>query len=269
MYLCDLPHARGSACPIYCHTDQVRQGEQVAPEDNNSDAQRGAYDQSARSKVPPVLSQRVPNQYPLDLNEAENEAENDAKNESEASASSEKNPNGVHVYDLFKNLYCVATLGFLAVLIAYYIIDSLPLGESYVAGMPYGLFVLAGVACAVPVLAANHLGGVPRAITAGLALTAGVVGMLAAYPALLRVNAMTDTGEIQVVEYMRMTRNHFAPVGGDWPAIEMIGGQYWTMMSGDVSRTIPIRRGGLGFYQADLTAIRFELELGSTFASAD
>ena len=220
-----------------------------------------AGEQETGSKLPPVLKQRGPSQTAFDLDQNDQHAD--------AAPVPEPDPGSVHVYDLFKNAYCIATLVFLGALIAYYILDSLPLGETYVAGFPYALFALVGAGCALPVFAANHLGGVPRAVSTGLAITAGLVGVLAAHPALLRINALTDTGEMQVVEYVRMTRNHFDPVDDEWPAINMIGGQYWASMPGDVSRRIPIRHGGLGFYQADLTAIRFELEFDSAFVSVD
>lgn len=237
----------------------------------------------AAAKVPPVLNQRVPNQYPLDLDddkagdEADDKASDDHKDDHSddqagQAASVERvqiNHDSVHVYDLFKNPSCIATLVFFSALLSYYVVDSLPLGETYVAGFPYVLFAFAAAGCAGLVYVVNHLSGVPRLITLGLAGTAAVVGLMAAHPALLRINAMTDDGSMQVVEYVRMTQNHFDPVVGDWPAIDMIGRKYWLVVPGEVIRDIPIRRGGLGFYQADLTNIRYELELTEAFGGPD
>lgn len=201
---------------------------------------------------PPVLRHKVPDQYALELGE-----EPIASNEDAAA---------IHIYDLFANPACIATLLILSALLIYYVLDSLPLGESYVGDFPYLLFALAGLSVAGLVLVINLSAKVPGAIAVGLALTGGVVGLLAAHPALLRINAATGAEALQQVEYLRMTQNHFDPLEDDWPAIDMIGKQYWLRVPGEVTRTIPIRRGGLGFYQADLTEIRFELELSQSFA---
>lgn len=236
----------------------------MAAQEQELDGQgeQGVLDEQAVvPKVPPVLHQRVPNQFPLQL-ESDQEVD-------QVAANAQAHPHGVHVYDLFKNPFCIATLAFLSLLLAYYVFDSLPLGETYVAGFPYGLFAIAGIGCSLLVYAVNHFGGVPRIITLGLAGTAAVAGLFAAHPALLRINAMTDDSTVQVVQYVRMTQNHFDPVNGEWPAINMIGRQYWLLVPGDVSRDIPIRKGGLGFYQADLTNIRFELELSEAFGQPD
>lgn len=236
----------------------------MAAEEAEMDGQSGEGEPSGQpAKTPPVLNQRVPNQFPLEL---------DGEQVADPAVAAEPEPanhHSVHVYDLFKNPFCVATLVFLSLLLAYYVFDSLPLGETYVAGFPYGLFAVAGAGCALLVYAINFFGGVPRIITLGLAVTAAVAGLMAAHPALLRINAMTDDGAIQMVEYVRTTQNHFDPLEGGWPAIDMIGRHYWLVVPGEVSRNIPIRRGGLGFYQADLTEIRFELELSEAFGQPD
>ncbi len=211
----------------------------------NSDQQE--TDEAA--SVPPVLSKRVPDQVPLDVGQP---GEGD-----------EANPESVFKFDLFKHPACVVTLLLLSALIAYSISDSLPMGETYVAGFPYRLFALVTAAVGGMVWLINNAGKVPPAITTGLALVAAAVGAATAHPALLRVNAATDIAPMQVVEYVRATDNHFEPVAGDWPRISMPGKAHWLAMTGDVRRIIPVRRGGLGFYQADLTGIRFELELSS------
>ncbi len=199
------------------------------------------------TQVPPVLRERVALQGALPLSVEPQDFM--------------QNPNGVNKFDLFKHPACVGILMLLSVLITYTITDSLPLGETYVAGPPYWLFLLMGGVISALTWVIGHAGRIPRIIALGLALVAGVVGTAMAHPAMLRVNALTDSAPLQLVEYRRTSANHFEALQGDWPNITLTGAAYWRSMQGEVRRAIPMRRGGLGFYQADLTAIRFELEI--------
>lgn len=194
---------------------------------------------------PPVLSKRRTAQGSFNFNKGDEVVD----------------PNSVGQFDLFKHRACAATLVLFAVLMAFTVWAAMPLGESYVGGYPLVLFGLAGVLVAAPVWFLNYANGVPRAIVHGLAFTGAAIGMALAHPIMLEVNAVTGDGFTQDVEYVRMADNRFRPSNGDWPSINMIGSEYWRNTPGEIRRVIPMRKGGLGFYQADLTEIRFELEL--------
>ncbi len=204
---------------------------------------------SGSDLVPPRLQNKVPSQASLDF--------------SEKPSASGGNPDSVTRFDLFTSPSCNVTLVFLGALMVYGVTDSMPLGETYASGYPYLLFALAGFCVAGLVWAINTSGRLPPMVAAGLMLVGAAVGVAVAHPALLRANAWMDSTTLQQVEYVRTSENRFEPVVGDWPGIDMIGRSHWQMLRGEVRRTIPIRRGGLGFYQADLTDIRFELEMNS------
>lgn len=211
--------------------------------------QGGMFEPTATGLAPPVLKKRVSIQKALDFGSEPAEPEVD--------------PNSVTQFDLFSKPSCIVTIVFLGALMAYGVGDSLPLGESYLASYPYWLFALVGLCVAGIVGTINRAAEIPTMVAAGLVLVAGVVGTAAAHPALLRANALTDATAAQSVEYVRVSGNRFEPVEGGWPGIDMIGAAHWVTMPGEVRRTIPIRRGGLGFYQADLTDIKFELEMSA------
>lgn len=206
-------------------------------------------EQTGAKVVPPILKNKVPSQASLDFDDRQSGSDGD--------------PDSVTRFDLFTSPSCNVTLVFLGVLMVYGVADSMPLGESYTSGYPYLLFVLTGLCVAGIVWAINSTGQLPRMVAAGLMFVGATVGVAVAHPALLRANAWTDSTVLQQVEYVRTSDNRFEPVAGDWPRINMIGRSHWQTMQGEVRRTIPIRRGGLGFYQADLTNIKFELEMSS------
>lgn len=202
-------------------------------------------EQAEADKAPPVLSNRRTPQASFNFGKAAAEAD----------------PNSIGQFDLFEHQACVATLALFAMLIGYTIWVALPLGETYVGGYPLALFALAGALIAGVVWGINHVGGVPRGVVNGLAVTGAALGVALAHPVMLEVNALTDGGFTEDVEYVRLADNRFRAESGDWPSINMIGSDYWRNTPGEIRRTIPMRKGGLGFYQADLTEIRFELEL--------
>ncbi len=205
--------------------------------------------QSESGVIPPVLHNKLPSQTTLkfDAERVESAADH----------------NSVFKFDLFNIPSCIVTLALLGVLMAYGVIDSLPLGETYTAGYPYEMFALVAFSVAGMVWAINASARLPGLVAVGLAFTGAAVGVAAAYPALLRANAWSAATALQPVEYVRTSENRFEAIEGNWPGIDMIGRDHWLNLEGEVKRTIPIRRGGLGFYQADLTNIRFELEMSS------
>lgn len=205
--------------------------------------------QDGKGAVPPVLHNKLPSQTTLKFDAERSEAE--------------ANHGSVFRFDLFTSPSCIFTIIFLGALMAYGVTDSMPLGETYTAGYPYGMFALFAAAVAGVVWAITAPAKLPIMVAAGLAFTGAVVGAAVAHPALLRANAWTDVEALQPVEYVRTSENRFEAVEGYWPGIDMIGKAHWLAMPGEVRRIILIRRGGLGFYQADLTGIRFELEMSS------
>lgn len=202
-------------------------------------------EQQTGSEAPPVLSNRRTPQASFNFGKAK----------------ADRDPNSVARFDLFKHSACVTTLVLFVVLMSVTVYVALPLGESYVGGYPLLLFAAAGSLVAGLVWWINHAGGVPRGVVNGLAITGAALGVALAHPVMLKINAFTDGGYTEDVEYVRMADNRFRPQTGDWPSIDMIGSDYWRNTPGEIRRIIPMRKGGLGFYQADLTEIRFELEL--------
>ena len=154
-------------------------------------------------------------------------------------------------FDLTKSRVASVSTVVIFALILYAVIDLIIPSESYVAGYPVVLFALIGMGIGIGVGVANLLGEVPRTIAAGLAILAGIVGAAAAYPGLLRINAGMDQIGAQSVLYVHQDGHEYRALDGDWPNITVPEKVHWGRADSNEVISVPIRRGALGFYQAD------------------
>lgn len=131
--------------------------------------------------------------------------------------------------------------------------------EQYVGHRPvYLLAAIAAVAALTGWLFGRN-GAAPASVTLLLALLLGLSAGFAAYPGLLRVNAVLDPKGKQNIEYRRVADSHFAATQGGWPDLTFPDPAYWAQLEGNVVRTISIRRGGLGIVQVDFRSVYPEI----------
>jgi hypothetical protein len=152
----------------------------------------------------------------------------------------------------------VAGLLFLA-LIAYGLIDSYLRSDAYAGHAPVALFLAAG---AVALLIGLALGrGAPRKQQVLVAfLLAGAV-IAASYPLLLRINATTDTGGVQLVTYHYVGKGAYQADHGDYPDLDLA--RFPSARLEDrrnSTHQFEMVRGGLGFYQYNQARFRSELQ---------
>lgn len=154
-------------------------------------------------------------------------------------------------FDLTKSPIASISVAVIFALIMYAVIGLVVPSESYVAGYPFVLFAFVGIGVGTGVGIANLLGDVPRTIAIGLAIVAGTVGAAAAYPGLLRINAGMDQIGMQSVLYVHKKGYEYRARDGDWPNIKVPEKVHWGRVDSNEAISVPIRRGALGFYQAD------------------
>lgn len=131
--------------------------------------------------------------------------------------------------------------------------------EQYVGNRP--ILLLAAIA-ALATLGAwlfARTGAAPVSVAVLVALLVGCSAGFAAYPGLLRVNAVLDPSGLQSVEYQRVEGSQFAPTRGTWPMLNFPDHPYWTQLEGDPVRSVSIRKGGLGIVQVDFRSLYPEI----------
>jgi hypothetical protein len=90
----------------------------------------------------------------------------------------------------------------------------------------------------------------------GLGTVAILAATAAAYPALLRINASMDTNELTKIEYLHKQGFEYRSTDPAWPDIAVPSKAHWNNPNLSKPITVPIRKGGLGFYQADFAELR-------------
>lgn len=137
------------------------------------------------------------------------------------------------------------------VLLAYALLDGGFLcQETYIEAVPYTIFAVIGVG----VFAASGLwmftNKVPIAEGIVIAMLAGGASAGTGYPALLRLNMLTDSNGLQTVTYELTGAQELKPVSGDAPALHFPQHyEYWSQFKKGSEHEFELRRGGLGFYQ--------------------
>jgi hypothetical protein len=151
-----------------------------------------------------------------------------------------------------------AGLLFLA-LITYGLIDSYLRSDAYAGRAPVALFLAAGV---VALLAGLILGrGAARKEQVMVALLLAGAVIAACYPLLLRINAATDTGGVQLVTYHYVGKGTYQADHGDYPDLDLARFPSDRLEDRrNSTHQFEMVHGGLGFYQYNQTRFREELE---------
>ena len=155
-------------------------------------------------------------------------------------------------FDLLRSPMAAVSVALIFAMVLYTVIELINPRETYVAGYPMVLFLIVGIIIGAGVCSANIIGRVPQIVALGLGLLAAVAAGTAAYPGLLRINAGMDQVGIQSVQYVHQVGYEYRSLEGDWPNIEVPENVHWGRVDASQPISVPIRRGGLGFYQADI-----------------
>ena len=160
-----------------------------------------------------------------------------------------------------KNPRALAVTVAFFVLLAYALIDGAFLGrETYAQHPPFEAFAILGAV----VMAFGALwmvrGSVPLGEAMVIALLAGGGAGTAAYPGMLRLNALTDTAGLQPYQYQLASDLELHPLVAGPPALRFPEYyEYWSQFKTGSVHVFELRHGGLGFYQLNLAPLEQEL----------
>lgn len=153
----------------------------------------------------------------------------------------------------------VAVLFF--VLVIYAFADGIVIGEETYAGeIPFQWFITTGVLAAALAALWMVRSGVPKLESFVVAFLFGAAVGVAAYPAILRLNAVTDTEGLRAYEYVlqsdfvTLTSVESGPPDLSFPGYD----EYWKQYQPGSKHSFELRFGGLGFYQLNLEPVRME-----------
>lgn len=162
-------------------------------------------------------------------------------------------------FDLMSDLPTRILTGLMMALLIYGGLDLMFGSEQYVGNRPFLLMASIAALATLGAWLFARSGAAPASVTILIAILVGCSAGFAAYPGLLRVNAVLDPGGLQSVEYQRVAGAQFAPTQGRWPVLNFPDQPYWTQLEGDLIRSISIRRGGLGIVQVDFRSLYPEI----------
>jgi hypothetical protein len=173
-------------------------------------------------------------------------------------------------YALEKNPYTLGAIIASGVLGLYALIDSVALMETYADRPPWEIVISIGLLGATLYFIWWKRVTVSKIISVTLSVILGVFISLAAYPGLLRVNLLTDSGGLVEYRFYLESRDwvtdaKFVLNGGrkyivrlhpqqdDIPFLELHGNEeYWEHFMLESEHVFVLRKGSLGFYQVNL-----------------
>ncbi len=160
-------------------------------------------------------------------------------------------------FALEKNPWTLAAVIAFFALFVYALLDGLFLNpETYAEPPRYAAYAAAGAAAALALFGLLRRAGAPAGESVALALLTGAALGAALYPGLLRVNQLTDARGPQVYAYQHRGGGHFTPRQDGPPPLDLSRyAEYWAELRAGAGYTFELRRGGLGFYQLNLTPL--------------
>lgn len=164
-------------------------------------------------------------------------------------------------FDLARHPATRNALAVMAVLAAYWAIDSLLAAEAWAEWalpywIPHALVGAAGVGLGLfALLRARDPEPVPQPVAIALAMLLGVTTVLASWVGLVRVNQVAG-GPLEEQPYVRNDKcDALLPVKQGLPPVEYteLARDYWCQFPKDKQHLVPVRQGLFGLYQVDLT----------------
>ena len=155
--------------------------------------------------------------------------------------------------DLSRNRSAMAGILIMALLGVYALIDGvLVQGDAYAGTAPYVLFAAFGLIMAVAATIWFIRALLPPVESIGLALLLGVFAAFAAWPGILRLNALTDTDGAETYTYTLFPGHVLRPEQADLPILNRpIDNQFWSRQPVGSRWQFEMRRGMFGFWQYD------------------
>ena len=146
------------------------------------------------------------------------------------------------------------------IFLSYFLIDNfLILQEEYISQPHQAIFVIGGLLALISSYLLMERKKVPRGGKKVLAMLFCLATVGALYPGLLRINQLTDSQGLQVYRYVFSETYLLLPEDKSMPRLALATNQdhkaYWSQYKAGDHYDIAIRKGGLGFYQIDMSPI--------------
>ena len=154
------------------------------------------------------------------------------------------------------NARTLIALTILAALASYTLTDLVKNSETYATQPPYGWFAFGGLLVAILVTHWLRNGKIPLPESVVLGVLLGAIFGAALYPALLRVNQLTDAVGMGRYIYRLEADGSLAPLQAGPPTLSFPRfADYWASFKVGSVHEFNLRRGGLGFYQIDMAPV--------------
>ena len=158
-------------------------------------------------------------------------------------------------FDLTRNTHTFKIILLIGLLVCYAFVDVMANQETYIGDYPlvwiYSAGGISGIITGVWLIKRS----VPKFTAWGLAFMFGLISSATMYPALLRLNQLTDFEGLNDYEYRKTKVNTFKSVTGLLPEVTMQSAKYWDSVAYNESVMFSIRTGGMGFYQLDMAPV--------------
>ena len=162
------------------------------------------------------------------------------------------------MFDLQSNLRTKLVVVALLGLLFYAALDTFYISEAYIYidSLQWSFWIIAGLITVLLVKRWITDSKIPRLVSIGLAVVAGISVGLALYPGLLRLNQLTDSNGSISHDYVLRDYVHLVPVHSGPPEITFSHyHDYWKQFQLGSVQKLYLRHGGLGFYQLDETPL--------------
>ena len=162
-------------------------------------------------------------------------------------------------FALEKNKHSLIAMVLIVLLGLYALIDYMLNLEAFVIEPDLlGIILLSLMVVVVSYLVLKK-GRIPVTESLGLAVILGVVSGLATPPVLLRLNQLTDDDGLRTYQYLLNNQLMLVPLEnqeGDLPVLYFPdNNEYWEHFEDNSQHNISLRKGGLGFYQVNMSPI--------------
>lgn len=166
---------------------------------------------------------------------------------------------GIGGYDIAQNRGLLTAVILAAAFGFYFMGDTFIAADyAYLSAPPMPPFVLMAV---LGVWWGWHLGKTaPKVERSVISILLGAALAAALYPGMLRLNAVTATGEQNIYAYTQVSVGNFSPPDAGLPPIHLSSNyDYWGQFKNGSTHQFRVVRGALGFYQLDTGRIMDEV----------
>lgn len=163
-------------------------------------------------------------------------------------------------FALEKNKYSLTGICLFFALLLYFLIDLVLESETYVEQPTIWTFLCAVLAIWIASAAWLIKGKVPIGESMVIALLLGSAAAAALYPAMLRINQLTDRAGLNSYQYQLQGQTTFTPLNVGAPRLWFPDEEYWQQFKPGSRHMFELRKGGLGFYQVNMAKVHKDME---------